>query len=88
VRFVLGTIPFEEQKEIITPEIKQVLKKIGVKNYDLSHFKARRFHLISKKKLKQIRFLLNASVVPAGEFKPLNGDTKKMQGKVLVIKGL
>jgi hypothetical protein len=85
---ILGRVPIDDiNPNIMTDAKKRLLKKLGIKNYDISHYKSGKHHLISKTKLNVLKTVMAAELYTSDKFVPLNSSKIKQQEKYLVIKG-
>lgn len=87
---ILGRVKYDVENcsGILTPDKKKLLKNLGVKKWDFSHYTKGSFKLISKKKLALMKQVIESDVIHSGEFIPLNSDRKINAEIILIERGL
>lgn len=83
---ILGRVKYDVENcsGILTPDKKKLLKNLGVKKWDFSHYTKGSFKLISKKKLALMKKVIESDIVQSGQFIPLNPD-KKINAEIILI---
>lgn len=87
---VLGRVRYDVKdcSGLLTDDKKKLLKNLGIKKWDFSHYTKGSFNLISKKKLALMKKIIESDIVISGEFLPLDSDKKINAEIVLIERGL
>ena len=87
---ILGRVNYDVENcsGVLTDDKKKLLKTLGVKKWDFSHYTRGSFNLISKKKLALMNKIIESDIVISGQFIPLNSEKKINAEIVLIERGL
>lgn len=77
-RGILGRIKYDAENTsgIITDDKKKLLKDYGIKKWDISHYKKKKFKLISKKKLPVMRKIIDGEIINSSGFIPFKKENE------------
>lgn len=87
-RVTFDVLDYKNSCGFLTDDKKKLLKNLGIKKWDFSHYVKGSFKLISKKKLALMKIVIDSDIVSTGEFVPLNSDQKLGTEIVLIKRGL
>lgn len=87
---ILGRVNYDVENcsGVLTVDKKKLLKNLGVKKWDFSHYTKGSFKLISKKKLSLMQKVINSDIVSSGQFLPLNSEKEFKAEIILIERGL
>ncbi|MCE7856892.1 MAG: hypothetical protein DYG97_10160 [Ignavibacteria bacterium CHB3] len=83
---ILGRVIYDVENcsGVLTADKKKLLKNLGVKKWDFSHYNKGRFDLISKKKLALMKKIIDTNIVCKSEFIPFNPEKKILAEKLII----
>lgn len=83
-RVTFDVLDYKNSCGFLTDDKKKLLKNLGIKKWDFSHYNKGRFDLISKKKLALMKKIIDTNIVCKSEFIPFNPEKKILAEKLII----